>query len=33
MSKLPSGSVTFLVTDIDGSTKITQKHPTICLPS
>src|SRR5512141_520328 len=27
MSNLPSGTVTFLFTDIEGSTKLTQEHP------
>src|SRR5512134_248439 len=27
MSKLPSGTVTFLFTDIEGSTKLAQEHP------
>src|SRR5512133_3406310 len=27
MSNLPSGTVTFLFTDIEGSTKIAQEHP------
>ena len=29
MSSLPSGTVTFLFTDIEGSTKLAQKHPDI----
>jgi hypothetical protein len=33
MSQLPSGTSTFLFTDVEGSTKIARKHPTICLPS
>ena len=27
MSSLPSGTVTFLFTDIEGSTKLSQQHP------
>ncbi len=27
MSNLPSGTVTFLFTDIEGSTKLAQEHP------
>jgi len=27
MSSLPSGTVTFLFTDIEGSTKLAQEHP------
>ena len=27
MSLLPSGTVTFLFTDIEGSTKLSQQHP------
>jgi hypothetical protein len=27
MSTLPTGTVTFLFTDIEGSTKIAQEHP------
>jgi len=27
MSNLPSGTVTFLFTDIEGSTKLAQGHP------
>jgi len=27
MGKLPSGTVTFLFTDIEGSTKLWEKHP------
>src|ERR1044071_9105947 len=29
MSSFPSGTVTFLFTDIEGSTKLAQKHPDI----
>ena len=29
MSSLPSGTVTFLFTDIEGSTKLAQEHPDI----
>ena len=27
MNELPSGTVTFLFTDIEGSTKLAQEHP------
>jgi len=29
---LPSGTVTFLFTDIEGSTKLAQQYPRISLP-
>ena len=29
MNDLPSGTVTFLFTDIQGSTKLAQQHPAV----